>query len=54
MFKHKHKFEDRSSFILHGKDGKEHPRLLKVCKKCGIAIHVPVYTKKELEVIDDE
>jgi len=54
MFKHKHNFENGSCFIIEGKDGKQYPRLIKTCKKCGIAIHVQIYTQRELEILEND
>ena len=30
------------------KSGASVPRLVQICKKCGVAIHIPVYTLKQL------
>ena len=34
--------------MITQKSGASVPRLVQTCKKCGVAIHVPVYTLKQL------
>ena len=46
---HKHNWKVLDSIILENK-----PRLIKTCEKCNVAIHVPVYTLKQLKMIDEE
>ncbi|HEY0090441.1 MAG TPA: hypothetical protein VGB37_16445 [Candidatus Lokiarchaeia archaeon] len=43
-----HNFKYEGYFIY-----KEHPRLLEVCKKCGVSIHIPIYTIRKLREIED-
>lgn len=46
---HEHNFIPKSHFVIKDDDGKDNPRLLKVCTTCGVAIHVPIYTLKKLK-----
>lgn len=41
----KHKFIIKGYFVLQDK----YPRLVQTCKKCGVAVHTPIYWKKQLD-----
>jgi len=43
-----HKFEYEGHFICQDK-----PRAIQVCRKCGVAIHIPIYTIKRLREIEE-
>ena len=45
----KHKFEMKGYFVA-----RDSPRLLEVCKKCGVAVHLPIYTMKQLEEMEQD
>jgi hypothetical protein len=44
-----HRFKDIGYFVLDGK----HPRMFSVCRKCNIAVHRPIYTRKQLEEFEE-
>jgi len=43
-----HKFKYEGHFICQDK-----PRAIQVCRKCGVAIHIPIYTIKRLREIEE-
>ena len=43
-----HEWKNHSVITITQKSGASVPRLVQICKKCGIAIHVPVYTLNQL------
>jgi len=44
----KHQWVNYKVVTIIQKSGASVPRLVQVCKKCGVAIHLPVYTLKQL------
>jgi len=43
-----HQWKTHSIIKIKNKSGAEVPRLVQICKKCGTAIHLPVYTLDQL------
>jgi len=43
-----HQWKTHSVITIKNKNGGEVPRLVQICKKCGQAIHLPVYTLSQL------
>lgn len=58
----KHKWVNKGTMVIKreitNKDGEtsieEYPRLVRECKKCGVNIHVPIYSLKQLSDIENE
>ena len=44
-----HNFKEKGYFVC-----REMPRLLLVCKKCEVAIHVPILTQRQLRELEDK
>lgn len=43
-----HKWRNNGVVVLTKKSGASVPRRIQVCQKCGVVIHLPVYTLKQL------
>ena len=43
-----HKWKDANIILLNTKAGATVPRRVQKCKKCGVMIHLPVYTLDQL------
>ena len=44
----KHKFKDTGFVVLNMK----YPRVISTCKRCGISVHRPVFSIKQLDELE--